>query len=341
MPHDRGTRTSPVTPGAAAAISRDTGARTGHARPVRDVIMRPVTGGDELDLFNRMPYTLNEEVADDLDSGRRRQEWLWVALDGDRLLARLAWWGRPGEDVPYLLDILDIEDSTDSVEIGTELLRTATAEVVPDGTTPPEYLRTVPPDWRDTAARHDVESRMAVAENTGARLFVERLRFEWRPGAPLPAPSTRLTFRQVPDTDEIIDLMTRVLDGTPDAHSRYDLTRMPARDAAVRHYEDELAHYRSPRDWWRVATLPDGEPVGVVTPARNDYNPIIGYLAVLPEHRGNGYIDDILAEGTRVLAVQDVPRIRAATDLGNTPMANAFHRAGYVNFERSINMTWH
>jgi hypothetical protein len=35
-----------------------------------------------------------------------------------------------------------------------------------------------------------------------------------------------------------------------------------------------------------------------------------------------------------------VPRIRAATDLGNTPMAGAFERAGYVNFERSINMTW-
>ncbi|WP_336216607.1 GNAT family N-acetyltransferase [Nonomuraea sp. LPB2021202275-12-8] len=112
------------------------------------------------------------------------------------------------------------------------------------------------------------------------------------------------------------------------------------REAAVRHFDDELAHYRSPRDWWRIATLPDGEPVGVVTPARNDYNPIIGYLGVLPAHRGTGYIDDILAEGTRILIAQDVPRIRAATDLGNTPMANAFQRVGYVNFERTINMTW-
>jgi RimJ/RimL family protein N-acetyltransferase len=57
-------------------------------------------------------------------------------------------------------------------------------------------------------------------------------------------------------------------------------------------------------------------------------------------HRGNGYVDDILAEGTRILAGQDAPRIRASTDLGNTPMANAFERAGYVNFEREITMTW-
>ncbi|MGH3657981.1 MAG: GNAT family N-acetyltransferase, partial [Micromonosporaceae bacterium] len=112
------------------------------------------------------------------------------------------------------------------------------------------------------------------------------------------------------------------------------------RSAAVRHYTEELARYSSPRAWWRIATLPDGEPVGFVIPARNPYHPIIAYLGVLPAHRGNGYIDDILAEGTRILAQLDVPRIRASTDLGNTPMAAAFHRAGYVTFERTIAMTW-
>jgi hypothetical protein len=51
-------------------------------------------------------------------------------------------------------------------------------------------------------------------------------------------------------------------------------------------------------------------------------------------------IDEILAEGTRVLAAQDVPRIRAATDVGNVPMARAFERAGWINFERAVHMTW-
>ena len=31
---------------------------------------------------------------------------------------------------------------------------------------------------------------------------------------------------------------------------------------------------------------------------------------------------------------------RAATDLGNAPMAAAFAQAGYVTFERQIDMTW-
>jgi RimJ/RimL family protein N-acetyltransferase len=309
-----------------------------------DLTVRPISGPDELPLFCRLPYELDDELADDLDAGRRWPRWMWVALRGDRLVARLAWWGQRGAGAPALLDVLDIEDGDDDrdlIEDAVRLVRTATAHVVPPGATPPEYIRMVPPDWRDaTATRRVVEDRMAVLERTGARLLVERLRFEWRPGTPVPEPTGRLRFRPVRDSGELLELMTQVLDGTLDAHSRDDLTRMPPGEAAAEHYQGELANYRSPRDWWRIATLPDGEPVGFVTPARNDYNPIIGYVGVLPAHRGNGYIDDVLAEGTRILAAQGVPRIRAATDVGNTPMARAFERAGYVDFQRAITMTW-
>jgi RimJ/RimL family protein N-acetyltransferase len=309
-----------------------------------DLTMRPITGPEELDLFSQLPYTLDEELADDLATGRRRPEWMWVALRGDRLLARAAWWSRPGGGAPRILDVLDLDDSTpgpDRVDTGVLLLHTAMAATFPNGSLPCEYSRFVPPHWRDNAVtRQAVEDRMTVLERTGARLFVERLRLEWRPEATVPEPGGRLAFRPVHDADELVALMTSVLDGTLDAHSRDDLTRMSAHEAAVKHYEDELSRYTSPRDWWRIATLPHGEPVGFVIPARNDYNPIIAYIAVLPAHRGNGYVDDILTEGTRVLAEQDVPRIRASTDLGNIPMAKAFHRAGYDAFGREINMTW-
>ena len=182
---------------------------------------------------------------------------------------------------------------------------------------------------------------MAALERAGARLLVERLRLQWLPGTPVPAPSERLRFRPVGDREELVALMTLVLEGTLDAHSRSDLARKAAGQVAAEQYDGELLGYNSPREWWQIATLPDGEPVGFVIPARNSYNPIIAYLGVVPAHRGQGYADDLLAEGTRILAAHDVPRIRAATDLDNVPMAQAFQRAGYVNFERSINMTWH
>ena len=309
-----------------------------------DVTIRPITGTEELDLFGRLSYVLDHEVADDFAQGRRRPDWTWIALAGDRLAARIAFWGRPDSQVPALLDFLDVDPALtrdDRLAIGGRLLDAALAAVVPSGTRPPEYSRFVPPDWReDAAARSVVADRMAIVEKTGARLLTERLRLEWRPGVAMPDAGARLTFRPFADTEELLTLTSSALSGTLDVHSREDLTRMSAREAAIRHYESEFALFSSPRDWWQVAVRDDGEPVGFVIPARNAYNAIIAYLAVLPEHRGHGYIDDILAEGTRILAEQDVPRIRASTDLDNVPMANAFRRAGYVNFEREIKMGW-
>jgi RimJ/RimL family protein N-acetyltransferase len=86
--------------------------------------------------------------------------------------------------------------------------------------------------------------------------------------------------------------------------------------------------------------LPDGEPAGFVIPAHNGYNPIIAYLGMVPAHRGHDHVHDVLAADTALLAAHNVPRIRAATDVGNAPMAAAFAGAGYVTFERQIDMTW-
>jgi len=309
-----------------------------------DLTIRPITGPGELDLFNRFPHPFNEELAGDLRDGHRRTGWLWIALRNGHLAARAGWWARrPGNENPDALDLLDLDDSgrPETVDIAARLLSSAMAEVIPEGTQPPYYLRFVDPDWREApATRQATEDRMAAATRTGARLFVERLRLEWRPGTPVAAPTGRLSFRPVTDPNELLVLMTKVTDGTLDAHDRDDLTRMSPRDAAAKHYYEELALYASPRDWWRIADLPGGEPVGFVIPAHNGYNAIIAYLGVVPAHRGLGYIADILAEGTRVLAAQDVPLINASTDLGNVPMAAAFHRAGWRTTGHQIDMVW-
>ena len=308
-----------------------------------DLTIRPLTGTGELGLFNQLPYELNGELDGDLRDGHRQPGWLWMALRDGHLLARAAWWGKPGDGVLQALDILDIDDTAGAgaVDAAGALLTTAMAEVVPAGRRPPDYIRFLAPDWRDEAAsRQATENRMAVAEHAGARFFVERLRLEWRPGTAIPAPTGRLAFRQVSGPDELLALMTQVVHGTLDAHDRDDLTRMSPCEAAAKHYYGELDRYTSPRDWWRIAELPGGEPVGFVIPAHNGYYPIIAYLGTVPAHRGHGYIGEILAEGTRVLAAEDVPRIRASTDLGNVPMARAFHRAGWVITGHQIDMTW-
>ncbi|MET0495862.1 MAG: GNAT family N-acetyltransferase [Actinoplanes sp.] len=303
---------------------------------MKDLILRPITGREELDLFQTFLYVLNDEVADDLEAGRRRPQWLWVALRGDQVVARAGWWSKPGDKQPLVMDILDFDDDA---EAAGQLVRTALATL---SVSPPEYNRYIASDWRDhDDTRRAVEQRMAVLEGLGAKLFVERLRLEWLPGTPIAGPTGRLVLRPLQDAEELIAAMTLVMAGTLDAHGRHDLTTMTAREAAEQQYREELDRYTSPHEWWRMATLPDGTPVGFVIPAHNGYNPIIAYLGVLPAQRGHGHIDEILAAGTRILADEGMPRVRAATDLDNVPMARAFARAGYVNFERQIDMTWH
>jgi len=130
-----------------------------------DLIMRPITGPDEVDLFNRLPYLLNDEVSEDLTAGRRRPQWLWVALRGDRVVARAGWWSRAGDEHPLLMDIFDVDGDVDE---GVRLLETALPAVTPAGATPPEYGRFLPADWRDHAdTRQAVNDRMGALQRVG------------------------------------------------------------------------------------------------------------------------------------------------------------------------------
>ncbi|WP_062353552.1 GNAT family N-acetyltransferase [Herbidospora yilanensis] len=288
--------------------------------------IRPLKGRHELDLFRRFPSSLNAELEADLDAGRRRLDWSWLALRDGEPVARVAWWCRDGDEDPLVMDVFDL----DTPEAGRALLDAAMRHVVTG--TPPPFLRFVPPDWRD----HDT-TWLDVLQEAGAKPLVERLRLEWRPGTPI-APTT-LEFREPAGRDELVGLMTEVVEGSLDAHTRAELAQMTPREQAESQYEQELALYRSPREWWRIGIV-DGEPAGFVIPARNAYNAIIAYIGVVPAHRGKGLVGELLAEGTRILAGNDVPRIRASTDVTNVPMARAFARAGYVTIEHQVDLVW-
>jgi predicted lipoprotein with Yx(FWY)xxD motif len=96
---------------------------------------------------------------------------MWVALEGDRLLARVAWWSRSDDGSPSDLDILDVDNGDaeiDSEELCFTLLETATAEVIPKGSRQPDYGRFIAADWRDQPeTSKPVEVRMAAVERAG------------------------------------------------------------------------------------------------------------------------------------------------------------------------------
>lgn len=92
-----------------------------------------------------------------------------------------------------------------------------------------------------------------------------------------------------------------------------------------------------PREWWQTAHTPDGDLAGIHIPAHNPSGPIIGFIGVLPEHRGHGYAYDLLAECTHTLVEQGAESITGATDRTNHPMAANFTKAGFPVVRERIN----
>ena len=265
---------------------------------------------------------LEQEAA----AGRFRPEWTWFAEDGSRVVARAVWWGRADSERPLTLDCLHVlPEVRDRAALATELLSRGHAAF--DAT--PEYQLVLQPGWRD--ADHGIPDavawRAAAVRAAGLTDVVERLRLEWTPAAGVPAASQRLVFRPATD-EEFLAVFRRVAVGSLDVATRRELVAKGADGQA----HADLEFYRScpgERAWWRLAETTDGELVGCAIPSATPYHRNVGYLGVVPELRGRGYVDDLLGEITRVHAADGAGRITATTDVLNTPMAAAFERAHY------------
>ncbi|MEV5428132.1 GNAT family N-acetyltransferase [Streptomyces sp. NPDC052701] len=278
-----------------------------------------------------------------LTTGEYRPEWTWLAEDGGEVHAIALWWGTPGATAPSVLDTLHAQEPAGSAEARTTLaaglLTAAHTAFAAHGTaTPPEYHVLLPADWRERPeAVAALDWRREAARRAGLTVPLERLRYEWTREVPVPRPSDRLRFRPEPDDDVFADLFRRVLEGTLDVGTRTEAETLGATAQAradIAFYRDTM---RGERSWWRMAETPDGEPVGFALPSRNTASHVVGYLGVLPGHRGHGYVDDLLAEITRFLADEaGAGVVRADTDLPNRPMAAAFERLGYRNFARRL-----
>lgn len=285
-----------------------------------------------------------------LTTGEYRPEWTWVAETGDdRIQAAAIWWGDtvipppagPGRPAgPNGLDALVAHAGLPRdrrVAVASGLLAAAHRSFDSSRTLPAFHIP-LPLDWRE---RRDVVAalswRWEAAAAAGLTDELERLRFEWIAGTPIPERTGRLTFRREPDDKVFTDLFRRALEGTLDATSR----RIADVVGGYAQARSDVAFYRDrlpgDRGWWFTASTPDGELVGFGIPSRNNSVPVVGYLGVLPGHRGHGYIDDILAEVTRILAAEAAADVvHADTDVANKPMAAAFERAGYRNTARRV-----
>ncbi|AIS01667.1 GNAT family N-acetyltransferase [Streptomyces glaucescens] len=313
------------------------------------MIIRPLTASDTDRVLPLLPagevgvWADADTFRERLGTGEYRPERSWLAEDGGDPVALAVWWAGPDDTRPAALDVLNVRDldGTDGTrtDLAARVLTAAHSAFAATGlTTPPEYHLALPGDWRERPdAVAALRWRREAARRAGLTASLERLRFEWTRGNGVPRPSGRLRFRAEPDDEVFVDLFRRVLDGTLDATSGNGAATVGAEAQA----RADVAFYRTQmpgdRAWWRIAETPQGRPVGFALPSRNPAFHVVGYLGVLPEHRGHGHVDDLLAETTRILAEEaGADTVRADTDLANTPMAASFTRLGYRNFARRL-----
>jgi GNAT superfamily N-acetyltransferase len=298
-------------------------------------MFRPTTAGPDLDLVSScLPDDPTKAIDADryrreLAEGSYRPEWTWLYQPAARPLGRALWWAPAHFDHPVALDCLWVDAAVpDRVSVGAgllaaghEALRAAGVERLP------EYHIDLPTDWRsDRAAVSAVEWRQQAAARAGLTDVVERLSFAWHHGTPLPPRSERVEFRPA-DDGAFLAAFAAVARGSLDINTRRMLGAVGADAQAA----DDLEFYLSlpgERDWWRLAYV-GNQLVGLVVPSRSAYDASVSYLGVLPEARGHGYVDDLLAEITQVHAATGAERITGTTDTTNAPMAAAFERGGY------------
>ncbi|MFD7838946.1 GNAT family N-acetyltransferase [Streptomyces sp. NPDC059761] len=267
-----------------------------------------------------------EKIREELAGNQFRPEWIWFAEDEDgEVLGRALWWGRADSERPLALDCLQIRDSVaDPAALAAGLLAAGHAAF---GNLP-LYNVSLPRDWRTRPELVDaVAWRRKAAYEAGLTREIERLRYEWTPAAEAAEPTGRLVFREGTD-EEFLDAFTRLSAGSLDLHTQNELRSMEAGQLARADFEFYL-DCPGERSWWRLAHLPDGTLAGMAIPSATPYHRNVGYLGVVPEQRGRGLIDEVLAEITRFHAAAGAERITATTDTVNAPMAAAFDRAGY------------
>ncbi|MFI6476879.1 GNAT family N-acetyltransferase [Nonomuraea sp. NPDC050663] len=273
-------------------------------------------------MFEQFPEPVRSALVAAGEEGRTRPEWCFVKDQ-----ARVCFWAPYRGADPVVTWYF--EPGLDA-SAGAALLREGIASLGVDKMIHDIALSPGLTPSLDRSIEHT-----AVLE-AGFRLEVERLRFEWAAGSDLPEESGRLTYRPARELGApyVVNLLVEISRGSLDHDTRVEVaTRGALHEATVMHAD--LVHRKGKPDWF-VVGFSGARPVGLVVP--DDHS--IAYIGVVPDLRGHGLVDDLLARGTRTLAEAGLERIVAATDVGNAPMAAAFARAGYAQTGRLFRYYW-
>lgn len=285
------------------------------------------------------PSDYSETVTSLWEKGVGKPGWCFVAEDDSGRVGRVGFLVKPTTLDPRWLGTLpthelliyglDLMWEADVVSVGRQLLVAAATTL--SGEVPDLLEARVSREGRSGA-----EARCNVLAACGFDLFIEKQGFSWVDnGLPISVPA-RLTFRTVEEAgrDPYMAVMARCGDGSLDRNDHYYWEGCgPVNWAA------QMMGYLDERDiaMWLIAYAGE-DPIGYVAVASSDdWGSTIIHTGVVPEHRGNGYVDDLLAAGTAAAQRAGISTMLCDVDVLNQPMIGAMIRAGH----RTDLRPWH
>lgn len=291
-----------------------------------DIRLRPIADS-ELAIFAATATdpghveAVRRYVDDLLGKGAMRREWCFLAERNGAPVGRIAFWTLPGAASPSDIVLFDLPWSApEAGAIGASMLRRVADRARSLGALALGHVLDTPPQAPQWQA--EPERRKALLAANGFEIRRQTVRFELDPATPVPPAAGGLIFRSMAEVGEA---------GFRAATERVTAGTLDRRIGDEDIFADAQGLRHEP-GWWELAYEPDGALVGLVMPALAPSVATIGYVGVVPERRGRGHIDALLARGTATLARIGRWPVKADADIRNTPMAGAFRRAGWRDF---------
>jgi RimJ/RimL family protein N-acetyltransferase len=296
--------------------------------------------------------TSHEHVADTAQYVRRlfdtkcsRPDWCFIAEESDEAVARIALWSSPHDDIPrdFVLFNAPWGSNGSARDAATHLLSHIEQFFIAAGANSIGHCQDVPP--REPQWQTNESARQQSLEGAGFHIARHTLRYRLDDTSFTPAPSDRINLAAIAETDDasLLPLVAQVAAASHDQLDREGCAELGAHEH-VRELIADLRKMRVDTGWWRIAYEhksdgTNGAAIGFILPTGSADMGTIGYVGVLPEHRGKGYVDALISHATFVLKAARFTRIVADTDLDNKPMAKAFERSGWLCFGERLEWT--
>lgn len=269
-----------------------------------------------------------------LESGCTRLEWCYVLENKGNFLGRFIFWSLPKLDKPLDIVLLDLDWSSEKyLELGILFLEKIKIIAKDFYITNLGYVLDSPsqyPQWQE-----HFDKRIKLLETSGFKISRKTKRFIYSSNASFDNFNyERFIIRSLEDVDdnEYIKAILEVSKSTLDERINFDINSMGAFAQAKENFK-YLKNMDYKPSWWKlIYDKTDNSLIGLVMPTIAPSFGTIGYIGVVPEKRGNGYVDVLLSLGTKILLDNGVAIIKTDTDINNLPMANAFIKAGYHQF---------